>query len=188
VEIQEIITDCLEGSQGAWKMLVDSYSKRVFNMAYQYTGSYEEAEDLTQEIFFKLYNSLTKYDFSRNFSAWLLTMSKNYLIDQYRRTKWEKKSRDNYDEHYMAASETANPEYSAVQEENKKLVWQGFNHLSPDIRMAVILRDIQGKKYEEIAEIMELPLGTIKSRVNRGRLQLAKVLKEKKEKGEHNGL
>ena len=61
------------------------------------------------------------------------------------------------------------------------MVWDGFNHLSPDIRMAVILRDIQGKKYEEIAEIMTLPLGTVKSRVNRGRLQLAKVLKEKKE-------
>lgn len=157
-------------------------------MAYQYSGSYEEAEDLTQEIFFKLYNSLQKYDFSKNFSAWLLTMSKNYLIDQYRRTKWEKKSRDNYDEHFYAASEKENPEYSAIQEENKKLVWKGFNSLSPDIRMAVILRDIQGKKYEEIAEIMEQPLGTIKSRVNRGRLQLAKVLKEEKEKGESDEL
>ena len=81
-------------------MLVDAYSKRVFNMAYQFSGSYEEAEDLTQDIFIKLYNSLTKYDFSKNFSAWLLTMSKNYLIDQYRRTKWEKKKRDNFDEYY----------------------------------------------------------------------------------------
>ena len=63
-------------------------------------------------------------------------------------------------------------------------------HLSSDIRMAVILRDIQGKKYEEIAEIMDIPLGTIKSRVNRGRIQLAKVLKEKKDKGigAENGL
>lgn len=157
-------------------------------MAYQYAGSYEEAEDLTQEIFFKLYNSLEKYDFSKNFTAWLLTISKNHLIDQYRRTKWEKRTRDNYDERLMAASEKENPEYGAVQEENRRLVWEGFNHLSPDIRIAVILRDIQGKKYEEIAEIMELPLGTVKSRVNRGRLQLAAVLKKNKEKGEHNGL
>lgn len=169
-------------------MLVNAYSKRVFNMAYQFSGSYEEAEDLTQEIFFKLYNSLTKYDFSKNFSAWLLTMSKNYLIDQYRRTKWEKMIRDDFDEFHLAAADTENPEYSVVQEENRKLIWQGFNLLSNDIRMAVILRDIQGKSYDEIAEIMELPLGTVKSRVNRGRLQLAKVLKEKKETGGQHGM
>jgi RNA polymerase sigma-70 factor (ECF subfamily) len=169
-------------------MLVNAYSKRVFNMAYQFSGSYEEAEDMTQDIFLKLYNSLNKYDFNKNFSAWLLTMSKNYLIDQYRRTKWEKKTRDEFEEYNLAASETENPEYSAVQDENKKLVWQGFNFLSSEIRMAVILRDIQGKNYEEIAEIMELPLGTVKSRVNRGRLQLAKVLKEIKNEGEQNGM
>lgn len=169
-------------------MLVDAYSKRVFNMAYQFSGSYEEAEDLTQDIFIKLYNSLTKYDFSKNFSAWLLTLSKNYLIDQYRRTKWEKKTRDDFDEYRLASSETESPEYSLAQEESKKLVWQGFNHLSANIRMAVILRDIQGKKYDEIAEILDIPLGTIKSRVNRGRLQLAKVLKEYKEKGEQSEL
>lgn len=169
-------------------MLVDAYSKRVFNMAYQFSGSYEEAEDLTQDIFIKLYNSLTKYDFSKNFSAWLLTMSKNYLIDQYRRTKWEKKTRDDFDEYHLASSERESPEYSLAQEETKKLIWQGFNHLSADIRMAVILRDIQGKKYDEMAEILDIPLGTIKSRVNRGRLQLAKVLKEKKDTGVENGL
>ena len=100
----------------------------------------------------------------------------------------ERYLRDLLEEYSLAGSETENPEYSAIQEENKKFVWDGFNHLSSDIRMAVILRDIQGKKYEEIAEIMELPLGTVKSRVNRGRLQLAKILKEKKEKGEQNGM
>ncbi len=69
-----------------------------------------------------------------------------------------------------------------MENENRKMVWEGFQHLSPDIRMAVILRDIQGKSYDEIAEIMSLPLGTVKSRVNRGRQQLANVLKEKRGK------
>jgi RNA polymerase sigma-70 factor (ECF subfamily) len=69
-----------------------------------------------------------------------------------------------------------------VKEENKRTVWQGINNLTSEIRMAIILRDIQGKQYEEIAEIMSLPLGTVKSRINRGRLQLAKILKEKKER------
>ena len=64
-------------------MLVNTYSKRIFNMSYQFTGSYQEAEDLTQDIFFKLYNSLHKYDFEKNFSGWLSTIAKNYLIDRY---------------------------------------------------------------------------------------------------------
>jgi RNA polymerase sigma-70 factor (ECF subfamily) len=167
-------------------MLVNAYSKKVFNIAYQFAGSYEEAEDLTQDIFFKLYNSIEKYDFEKNFSAWLLTLARNYLIDQYRKTKWEKKSRDEFNEHLLPADSRSSPEENVLTRENRRTVWEGFNHLSSEIRMAVILRDIQGKKYEEIAEIMDLPLGTIKSRVNRGRLQLAKILMEKKER--QNGM
>jgi len=164
-------------------MLVNEYSKRIFNLAYQFSGTYEAAEDLTQEIFLKLHNSLPKYDPNRNFSAWLLTLSRNYLIDQYRKTKWEKTSRNEFNEHLLAADPEAAPERGMEREACKKLVWEGFNALSSEIRMAVILRDIQGKKYDEIAEIMSLPLGTVKSRVNRGRIQLAKVLKEKQEQG-----
>jgi RNA polymerase sigma-70 factor (ECF subfamily) len=161
-------------------MLVDTYSKRIFNMAYQFTGSYQEAEDLTQDIFLKLYNSLCKYDFKRSFSAWFLTLTKNYLIDQYRRTKWEKKTRDDFSDHYLPSEAFDNPEEGVMKKENKRTIWQGINNLTSEIRVAVILRDIQGKQYEEIAEIMSLPLGTVKSRINRGRLQLAKILKEKK--------
>ena len=163
-------------------MLVNAYSKKIFNLAYQFSGSFETAEDLTQEIFLKLYGSLPKFDFSRNFTAWLLTLSKNYLIDQYRKTKYEKASRDELDERILSTSYKDGPEAEVMENENRKMVWEGFQHLSSDIRMAVILRDIQGKSYDEIAEILSLPLGTVKSRVNRGRLQLAKVLKEKREK------
>jgi len=163
-------------------MLVNAYSKKIFNLAYQFSGNFEAAEDLTQEIFLKLYGSLTKFDFSRNFTAWLLTLSKNYLIDQYRKTKYEKTSRDDFDEHALSADSRFSPEAEVMESENRRMVWEGFEHLSPEIRMTVILRDIQGKSYDEIAEIMSLPLGTVKSRVNRGRLQLARVLKEFKEK------
>jgi len=163
-------------------MLVNTYSKSIFNMAYQFAGSYQEAEDMTQDIFLKLYNSLSKYDFRKNFSAWLLTLAKNFLIDQYRKTKWEKKTRNDFNEHYIISETFENPEEGLVKEENKKTIWEGINNLSAEIRIAVILRDIEGKSYDEIAEIMSLPLGTVKSRVNRGRLQLAKILKEKKER------
>jgi len=182
VQIENIIQECREGREGAWRMLVNVYSQKIFNLSYQFSGTRQEAEDLTQEIFLKLYNSLDKYDFRKNFNAWLLTLARNHLIDQYRKTKWEKKTRDEFNEYSLAADSASNPEEGILREESKKMIWEGFNHLSSDIRMAVILRDIQGKKYEEIAEIMSLPLGTVKSRVNRGRLQLAKILKEKKEK------
>ncbi len=163
-------------------MLVNTYSKRIFNIAYQFSGSFEEAEDLTQDIFFKLYNTLSRFDFKKNFSAWLLTMARNYLIDQYRKTKWEKKARDNFDDHFLPSDSADNPEEGMVKAESKRMIWQSMSSLAPDIRMAVILRDIQGRSYEEMAEIMNVPLGTVKSRVNRARLQLARVFKEKKEK------
>ena len=162
-------------------MLVNAYSKRVFNMAYQFAGSYEEAQDLTQDIFLKLSHSLSKYDFGKNFSAWLLTLAKNHLIDTYRKTKWEKTNRDDFDEHFFIAENTEGPEAALVKEVNRKMVWESLNHLSSDIRMAIILRDIQDKTYEEIAEITGQPIGTVKSRISRGRLQLAQILQEKKE-------
>jgi len=186
VQIERIIRECLDGKEGAWNMLVNAYSKRIFNMAFQFSGSYEEAEDLTQEIFLKLYNSLSKYNLEKNFSAWLLTLTRNHLIDQYRKTKWEKKIRDDFNEYSLVSDTFTSPEEGILKEESKKLIWEGFNHLSSEIRTAVILRDIQGKRYDEIAEVMSLPLGTVKSRVNRGRLQLAKILKEKKE--DKNGM
>ncbi len=162
-------------------MLVNAYSKRVFNMAYQFAGSYQEAEDLTQDIFLKLYHSLPKYDFEKNFAAWLLTLAKNHLIDSYRKAKWEKANRDNFDEHFLALDAAESPEAGLVKEANRKMVWEGLNRLSPEMRLVVILRDIQDKSYEEIAEILSLPVGTVKSRVSRGRLELAKILQEKKE-------
>jgi len=163
-------------------MLINTYSKKIFNMAYQFSGIYQEAEDLTQDIFAKLFNTLSKYDSEKNFTAWLLTLAKNYIIDEYRRTKWEKTKRDDFEEYFLASPTYDSPENAVIRKESKRLIWESLNHLSSEIRIAVILRDIQGKKYEEIAEIMSLPLGTIKSRVNRGRLQLAKILKEKKER------
>jgi RNA polymerase sigma-70 factor (ECF subfamily) len=79
-------------------------------------------------------------------------------------------------------SGTDNPETGLQEGENKKILWQGLNQLSPDVRMAIVLKEIQGKKYEEVAEILGLPVGTVKSRINRGRLQLAKILHDKRGK------
>lgn len=162
-------------------MIVDLYSKKVFNLAFQFSGSREEAEDLTQDIFIKLYGSLSKYDFERSFTAWFLTLARNHLIDSYRRTKWEKRQRDDFETHAGTLASGDDPERGLALEETKRVLWQGLNLLPADVRMAVILKEIQGKSYEETAEIMGLPIGTVKSRISRGRLQLAKLLRDRKE-------
>jgi RNA polymerase sigma-70 factor (ECF subfamily) len=179
--LDDIIRDCLDGKEGAWKMLVDLFSKRIFNLAYQFAGSYQEAEDLTQDIFVKLHGALPKFDFGRNFAAWLLTLSRNYLIDEYRRTKWEKRNRDDFDDHLKVAASGENPEAGLQADENKRILWAGLNRLPADIRLAVILKEIQGQRYEEVAEALGVPVGTVKSRVSRGRIQLARLLAEAKE-------
>ena len=175
-----MIEGCLKGEQGAWETLVNTYSKRVFNLAYQFCGSYQEAEDLTQDIFLKLHGVLPKFDSSKSFAAWLLTLAKNHLIDVYRKSKWEKANRDDFEDVLYRAESKSNPERDLVRAERQKMLWKALDGLTPETRMAVILRDIQGKAYEEVAEILDLPLGTVKSRINRGRLQLAMALKERK--------
>jgi len=178
--LDAIIRDCLEGSQSAWKALVDAFARRIFNMAYQFCGSREEAEDRTQEVFLKLHGALPKYDPGKNFTAWFLTLAKNHLIDEYRRTKWEKTQRDDFDERVLSQSGGGGPEDSYVDQETRAFVWEGLDRLPAEMRMILILRDIQGRSYEEIAGSEGLPLGTVKSRVNRARIQLAKVLKERR--------
>jgi RNA polymerase sigma-70 factor (ECF subfamily) len=178
--LEATVRECLDGRPGAWEALVNAYAKRVFNLAYQFSGSYQEAEDQTQEIFLKLYGALPKFDFQRSFTAWLLTLAKNHLIDAYRRTKWERKQRDDFDERTAAGPLAGDPQDALEREESRRLVWTSLNDLSPDMRMAVILRDLQGRSYEEIAAVLDLPLGTVKSRVNRARLALARVVEEKR--------
>jgi len=146
-------------------------------MAYQFCGRYEEAEDLTQEIFMKIYTSLSKYDEKKDFTAWVLTLAKNHLIDAYRKTKREKSLRDELDEHLQAVL-TPGPEAELVAAQERQSLWRGLGQLSPEIRLAIILKEIQGKSYEEVAAIMNIPVGTVKSRINRGKVQLARLLSQ----------
>lgn len=179
VEVKEIVRNCLKGEAEAWKMLVDLYSRKIFSLAYQFAGSPQEAEDLTQEIFLKLYSSLGKYDFERDFNAWFLTLARNFLIDEFRRTRLEKSQRADFEELATPAAEADSPENRLISQEKAELVREALLRLSPELRTVLILREIEGFSYEEIAQKMKLPLGTVKSRVNRGRIQIAQVILEK---------
>ncbi len=182
--MKDVIQGCLEGNSGAWEELVHSYSQKILNMAFQFTGSRAEAEDLTQEIFLKVYSSLSKFDTEKNFTAWLLTLAKNHLIDEYRKTKWEKRNRDDFDDVLAKGSAgtlTPGPEQGAIETDNRRILWEGLNRLPGEVRMAIVLKELQGQSYEEVAQVLNLPLGTVKSRINRGKLMLARILKDVKE-------
>ncbi|HRD01257.1 MAG TPA: RNA polymerase sigma factor [Candidatus Saccharicenans sp.] len=179
MNVKELVQECLQGETGAWKMLVDCYSKRIFNLAYQFAGSRQEAEDLTQEIFLKLFRSLSKYDFERDFTAWFLTLSRNYLIDEFRKRKAEKSQRFDGEASSLPAVEKDNPEIRYLDEEKAEMVRLGLQQLPPELRMVLVLREIEGFSYEEIAREIKVPLGTVKSRVNRARIHLARIILDK---------
>ena len=172
----QLIESCLRGDQSAWDEIVQKNWRRVFNVAYKFVGRHEEAEDLSQEIFLKLYRALHTFDRRANFQTWLISISRNLCIDHYRSVRRE---RETVDRHVDAAdlSPTA-PGPDALsrlhRRDRRDLLRLGMLALPDTLRTAVLLRDIQDLSYQEIAERLDLPEGTVKSRINRGRKELAR--------------
>jgi RNA polymerase sigma-70 factor (ECF subfamily) len=174
----DLLPRCRGGDEAAWGELVRNYTRKVFGLAYRFTGKAEEAEDLTQEIFVKVYQTLHKYrEADGAFGAWLMALARNHAIDHYRRGKQERTRRDedplllekaqSHDEHPIAEIE---------RDERARLVHRGLRALPPDLRLPLVLCDLQGLAYDEIATKLGVPLGTVKSRINRARVELAKRL------------
>ncbi len=178
---QELVRRCLAGENSAWEELIKGYSRKVYNLCYRFTGRAQEAEDLTQEIFVKVFQTLGSYDaLQGTFSTWLNRVARNHLVDHYRRTKKDRATSSLEDE--LATLEAkpspeGRPMSRVESRERQELLQRGLNRLSPDLREAVILRDLRDLDYQEIARILGVPEGTVKSRINRGRLELARVLK-----------
>ena len=176
----QLIEACLQGDQQAWDAIVTRYRRRVFNVAYKFVGKHDEAEDLTQEIFLKLYKALDSFDRRANFQTWLTSISRNLCIDHYRSVR---KERETVDRHVDAADLTpvAKGPDALTQlhrRDRRELLRRGMLTLPENLRTAVLLRDIQELSYQEIATRLELPEGTVKSRINRGRNELARRIRE----------
>jgi RNA polymerase sigma-70 factor (ECF subfamily) len=173
-----LLPRCRAGDEAAWSELVRAHTRRVFGLAYRFTGRSDAAEDLTQEIFVKVYQTLHKYrEADGSFGAWLMALARNHAIDQYRRGRQERARR----EEDPAVLETArasgeHPVAGIEREERARIVHRGLRALPPDLRLPLVLCDLQGLPYEEIAAALGVPLGTVKSRINRARLELAKRL------------
>jgi len=175
----ELVKRCLRGDDAAWEALLQAHTHKIYNLCYRFTGRYEDAEDLTQEVFIKVFRTLKTYDADQaKFSTWLNRIARNHLVDHYRRTRRDRVTSTLDDQMPIAdSSSSGHPAGQVESRERREKLQAGLNNLSPDLREAVVLRDLQDLDYAEIAQILEVPEGTVKSRINRGRLELARVLK-----------
>ena len=183
--IDDIIERCLAGDQLAWEAIVRQHWRRVFNVAYKFVGKHDEAEDLTQDIFLKIFKSLHTFDRRANFQTWLISVSRNLCIDHYRSVRKERETidRDINAADLAPASHDVGPYKELEHNDQRAILRRALEHLPPTLRTAVLLRDIRALSYQEIADKLGLPEGTVKSRINRGRLELARQIGRIQEKG-----
>ncbi len=177
--IESLIQRCLRGDQAAWDLVVRQYWRKVFNVAYKFVGRHDEAEDLTQDIFLKIFKSLDTFDRRANFQTWLISVSRNLCIDHYRSVRKERETIDrDVDANELApASVDPGPMAALEQRDRVALLREALGALPDTLRTAVLMRDIQELSYQEIADRLRLPEGTVKSRINRGRTELARQIR-----------
>ena len=158
--------------------IVRQYWRKVFNIAYKFVGKHDEAEDLTQDIFLKMFKSLDTFDRRANFQTWLISVSRNLCIDHYRSVRKERETIDrDVDANELApVSRDPSPVAALEQRDRVQLLRRRWRRC-PTLRTAVLMRDIQELTYQEIADTLRLPEGTVKSRINRGRTELARQIR-----------
>jgi RNA polymerase sigma-70 factor (ECF subfamily) len=181
-----LVDRCLSGDEAAWEELLKTHTRRVYGLCYRFTGKDGEAQDLTQEVFLRVYRTLKTFRATEGaFTTWLARLTRNLLIDNYRRTRQERLT-DSMEEQLPRVEESASSRQApgtdamVAGREASEILQAALQKLSPELREAVILRDLQDMEYREIAEILRIPEGTVKSRLNRGRAELARVLRKQK--------
>jgi len=185
--VASLVRRCNTGDAAAWEEIVRRYQRRIYNICYRFAGSADDAEDLAQEVFIKVYRTLQTYDADRAaFTTWLTTITRNLLVDHFRKTKQDRVT-DSIDA--SVTQEEDGRTLADQLEDSKKspdavvqshqagaVVHGALQKLSPELREAVILRDLQDMDYKEIAAVLKVPEGTVKSRINRGRMELGRLL------------
>jgi RNA polymerase sigma-70 factor (ECF subfamily) len=177
-----LVARCLRGDEAGWEALVKLHTRRVYAICLRFTARPEQAQDLTQEVFVRVFRSLKSFDLGTGcFRVWLTSLTRNLLIDHYRKTRKEKmvdSIEDRLPELEAVGAIGARTEGRVAGREAGELLQKGLERLSPELREAVILRDLEEMEYREIADILKVPDGTVKSRISRGRAELARVLRK----------
>lgn len=175
-----LVERCLSGDDAAWEDLVKTHSRRVYAVCYRFTGSNSEAQDLAQEVFLRIFRTLKSFRAGEgSFVVWLTRLTRNLLIDHYRRTRQERVTDSIEDQLPVLEERTAmsgRTDGLLAGREASEMLQAALQKLSPELRETVILRDLEELEYKEIAEVLNVPEGTVKSRLNRGRAELARVL------------
>ncbi len=182
-----LVRRCIAGDVVAWEEIVQRYNRRIYNICYRFAGSGDDAQDLTQEVFIKMFRTLSAYDVERGaFMTWVTTITRNLLVDHFRKSKQDRmtESLDTTSSEHddaMPLSEKIEDKAPAADasvqsREARELIHSALQKLSPELREAVILRDLQDMDYKDIATVLKVPEGTVKSRINRGRAELARLL------------
>jgi RNA polymerase sigma-70 factor (ECF subfamily) len=185
-----LVERCLQGDSSAWAEMVRTHHRRVYGHCYRFTGNATDAEDLTQDVFLKIYSNLSSFDAARgSLPVWITTMTRNLLVDNFRRGR-NQRATSSLDEGWETTDElhpadrltAAGPSQHdhAVQRELSAMVQKALAQVSVELREAVILRDLQDLDYKEIAQVLNIPEGTVKSRISRGRAELARILDRNK--------
>jgi len=183
--VYSLVSRCLNGDEAAWEELVRQHTRQVYGLCYRFTGSGAEAQDLTQEVFLRVFRTLKTFRSAEgSFGTWLARVARNLLIDHYRRTRQERVTDPIEDQlavlEEKGATAPERPDHAVAGREASEILQAALRKLSPDLREAVILRDLQEMEYREIAEVLGIPEGTVKSRINRGRAELARLLRRQK--------
>lgn len=179
----KLVERCLQGDDAAWEAIVRTYSRRIYNLSYRYTSRSDEAEDLTQEIFVRVFQNLKSYrkDIG-SLQNWILKVGRNLIIDHYRQTRRFQQAggSEELETLHIKDEKLPSPQRAAEQSEASRFLRDGLSTLSPELKEAVILRDLEGLAYQEIADLLSVPEGTVKSRINRGRIELARLLAKRR--------
>jgi len=185
----DLIDRCLRGDNAAWEIIVARCRRRVFHIAYKFTGKHDQAEDLTQDIFLKVFRSLEKFHRDADFGTWLSSVARHYCIDHYRARKREREVLvEDLLAFDLAPAPAGNPQRTLEADDMKSQLRRGLDQLPEKLREAVVLRDLQGLTYQEMAEQLGLPEGTVKSRINRGREELTRRLLRAQQPARKNAL
>jgi len=176
---REMVMNCLQGNENAWEGFIRCYQRRIFGMSYRFTRCRAEAEDLTQDVFVRAYQTLSSYRTETgSLSGWIMRVARNMLVDRYRQARWRVRFNPIRETALSVEDPCApNPLQCFAKKETATTVRTALRRLSPDCRDVIVLHHFERLPLCDVAAILHIPVGTVKSRMSRGRRELAQILR-----------